>query len=134
MNEHEQQPNEQPAGSVPPAAPAEASAGEITTDEKNMAMLCHLLGIFTGFIGPLIIWLVKKEDSKYVDQQGKEALNFQITLFIVYFVSLPLMYVCIGLFTFLAAFVCAIVFGIMACLAAKDGQPYRYPLAIRLVS
>jgi len=55
---------------------------EIKQEDKTMAMLCHLLGILTAFLGPLIIWLVKKDQSPFVDDQGKEALNFQITLVI----------------------------------------------------
>src|SRR5690348_1357609 len=56
-------------------------------DAKTMALLCHLLPIFTGFLGPLIIWLVKKDSSPFVDDQGKEALNFQITAFFGYLIG-----------------------------------------------
>jgi uncharacterized Tic20 family protein len=50
-------------------------------------MLCHLLGFFTSFVGPLVIWLIKKDTMSYVDYHGKEALNFQITLAIAFFVA-----------------------------------------------
>jgi Domain of unknown function (DUF4870) len=67
--------------SPPPVAPVEAGLPtEIKSEDKTMAMLCHLLGIVTWFLGALIIWLIKKDQSKFVDDQGKEALNFQITL------------------------------------------------------
>src|SRR5689334_1430002 len=55
-----------------------------TQDDKTMAMLSHLLGIVLGFVGPLIIWLIKKDQSPFVDDQGKESLNFQIMLVIGY--------------------------------------------------
>src|SRR5687767_6174019 len=53
-----------------------------TPDDKTMATLAHVLGIFTSFVGPLIIWMIKKDTSPFVDDQGKEALNFQLTLLI----------------------------------------------------
>src|SRR5712692_9143515 len=69
--------------SSPPAATVEAGLPtEIKPEEKTMAMLCHLLGIVTWFLGALIIWLIKKDQSKFVDDQGKETLKFQLTLFI----------------------------------------------------
>ena len=71
---------------------------EVSKDARNMAMLCHLLAIFTGFLGPLIIWLIKKDEDPFVDEHGKEALNFQITVFIAMFVSGILTMVCIGIF------------------------------------
>ena len=58
---------------------------ENTAEETNLAMLSHLLGIFTGFIGPLIIYLVAKEDQKFVKQNARNSLNFQISLFIILF-------------------------------------------------
>src|SRR4051812_11305473 len=69
-----------------------------TPDDKTMAMLAHLLGIVTGFVGPLIIWLVKKDQSPFVDDQGKEALNFQLTLLIGWLVASVTAAFCIGFF------------------------------------
>ncbi len=57
---------------------------EISKDARMWAMLCHLLGFFTCFIGPLIIWLIKKDEDPFIDNQGKEALNFQITVAIAW--------------------------------------------------
>lgn len=115
------------------AAPPPADFGELTADEKNMGMLCHLLGLLTGFIGPLIIWLIKKDESKFIEDQGKEALNFQIAMVIGMFISGILMIVCIGYLTFLALLVIDIIFTIQGMLKAKDGIAYRYPLSLRLV-
>src|SRR5262249_14131163 len=57
-------------------------SSEVTSDDRTMGMLCHLLGALLSWLGPLIIWMIKKDQSRFVDDQGKEALNFQITLLI----------------------------------------------------
>lgn len=120
----------------PPPEPSAADAGqtpEVSQNAKNMALLCHLLGFFTCFIGPLIVWLIKKDDDPYIDQQGKEALNFQITLTIAYIVGMILTPVCIGFFILAAVGLADIIFVIMACIASSKGEAYRYPVSIRLI-
>lgn len=129
-------PGEQPQQTPPPTEPAAppADASEITQDSKTMAMLCHLLGLFTNFIGPLILWLIKKDEDKFVDSQGKEALNFQITIAIAGVAATILMPVfCIGILIGIAAAICNVVFCILACVAANKGEDYRYPVCIRLI-
>jgi uncharacterized Tic20 family protein len=103
-------------------------------DDRNIAMLAHLLGIFFGFLGSLIIWLIKKDDSPFVAQEAKEALNFQITLFIGYLIGGILVIVLIGVLVLLALHVVNIVFSIIAAIEVSKGKPYRYPFALRLVS
>lgn len=112
----------------------------VTADDRSMAMLCHLLGIFTGFVGPLVIWLVKKDHSPFIDHHGREALNFQITLFLVFIVlfgvTFVLMLLFIGFFLVPLLVVLPIlawVAEIMACVAANRGEWHRYPCCIRLV-
>jgi uncharacterized Tic20 family protein len=99
-----------------------------------MGMLAHLLSIFLGFLGPLIIWLIKKDQSPYVNDQAKEALNFQITLVIVYIIGWLLALVLVGFFILAAAWILSIVFGIMGAAAASRHEPYRYPINIRFMS
>jgi len=106
---------------------------EQNKDARTMAMLCHLLAIFTSFVGPLIIWLIKKEQSPYVDKQGKEALNFQITVVIASFVAGLLTLVCIGFILLPAIFIVDLIFCIMACVATNKGQDYRYPVSLRFI-
>ena len=108
---------------------------DVSSDDKTMALLAHLLGIFTWFIGALIIWLVKKESSPYVDDQGKEALNFQITVGLGYVAASLFSCITLGLgaLVFPAIYVLNVVFCIMACVAAGNGERYRYPVSIRLV-
>jgi uncharacterized Tic20 family protein len=119
--------------SPPPVAPVEAGLpAEIKQEDKTMAMLCHLLGILTAFLGPLIIWLVKKDQSPFVDDQSKEALNFQITLVIAHAVAGAAVCIHLG-FLNLAVWVVGLVFGIMGTMAANRGEKYRYPIALRLI-
>lgn len=112
----------------------------VTAEERSLAMLCHLLGIFTGFVGPLILWLVKKDSSTFVGHHGREALNFQLTLMIVFValgsVTFVLMFVLIGLAlipVLIVLQVLAVVAEILAAVAAQNGQWHRYPFNIRMV-
>ncbi len=111
----------------------EQPAREITSDDKNMAMLCHLLAIFTSFIGPLVIWLIKKDESPFVNEQGKEALNFQITVIIAMCVSGLLTFVCIGALLIPVVGVVDLVLCIMATVKTSRGESYRYPVSLRLL-
>ncbi len=118
---------------VQPAGVEAVPAGAPTKDDCTMAMFAHLGGIITGFIIPLIIWLIKKDQSKFVDDQGKEALNFQLTLLIGDVIGWATLMFCVGLIVLLAVYVVRIIFGIMAGIAANKGQTYRYPFAIRMI-
>ncbi|MFK7789535.1 MAG: DUF4870 domain-containing protein [Phycisphaeraceae bacterium] len=114
---------------------ASTDTGQPTKDEINMGMLAHLLGIFTGFLGPLIIWLVKKDESAYISDASKESLNFQITMLFIY-VGLGV-FSCItlgfGAILFFPIWIAAIVFMILATIKSTKGELYRYPVCIRLV-
>lgn len=102
-------------------------------DETNLAMLAHLLGIFTGFIGAMVIWLLKKDDATFVGREALEALNFQISLMLAYVVAGVLAFLLIGLVLFPILFILNIVFCLLGALSASKGTPYRYPLALRLL-
>ncbi len=116
---------------------ADAEQTDIITpgaDEKNLAMLSHLGGtIFTVFPS-LIIWLVKRDDSPYINQQAREALNFQITVLIAQFISTALIIVGIGILLVAVIWVGNILYCILAALAASRGEPYRYPFSLRLLN
>ncbi len=105
-----------------------------------MAMLSHLLAIFTGFLGPLIIWLAKRDDSAFDDQHARESLNFQLTMLLVMLclgsVTFILMFILVGIFlipVILVVQVLAIIAEVMASVAAQNGEPYYYPCSIRFV-
>jgi hypothetical protein len=120
---------EQPADVQP-----EQKFEDVSSDSRMMGMLCHLLGLFTCFIGPLIIWLIKKDEDPFVDNQGKEALNFQITVGIAFIVSgLLIPAFCIGVFLGTAVGIADLVFCIVAAAKANSGQAYRYPVSIRFI-
>ncbi|NIM52490.1 MAG: DUF4870 domain-containing protein [Gemmatimonadales bacterium] len=103
-------------------------------------MICHivalvgLIGNGIGFlVAPLIVWLIKKEDHPFIDEQGKEAVNFQITMFIAGFVSVILILVLIGIFLLFLVLLAMIIFPIIAAVKANDGEHYRYPFALRFI-
>ncbi len=102
-------------------------------EARTMAMLAHLLGIFTWFIGPLLIWLLKKDEDAFIDDQGKEALNFQITVGIIYVICVATSCFVIPVFIMMGVGVVALVLAILAAVKANDGEAYRYPFALRLI-
>ena len=97
----------------PPNANNNSSSAP-SKDDCNIAMLAHLLGIFFGFLAPLVIWLVKKDESRFIGEQAKEALNFQITMTLACFISGLLMMVLIGFLLLPAVVVINVVFCIIA--------------------
>ena len=122
--------------------PTSALPEEISKDARMWAMFCHLAGlagfvipvIVSGIIAPLIIWQVKKDDHPFIDENGKEALNFQISIGIYEFVSALLIFVfCIGAVLLPAVAIFDLVLLIIAAVKANNGQSYRYPLTIRFI-
>ncbi len=104
-----------------------------TSDEKTMAILSHILTLVAGFIAPLIIYLVKKDESAYVREHAVESLNFQISLIIYCIASAILMIVLIGIFLLFAVGIFALIVVIVATIKASEGKHYRYPLCIRMI-
>lgn len=122
-----------PVQGTPPSGGPVYSGPTPDQDAKTFGMLAHLLGIF-GFVGPLIIWLVKKDTSPFVDDQGKEALNFQLTLVIGWVASILLnLIMCIGVFLWPILIIVGLIFAILGAMKAKEGIPYRYPFNIRFI-
>ena len=120
---------------------------EINKDARMWAMFCHLAGLagllpilpaIGSIIAPLIIWQVKKDESPFVDEQGKEAVNFQISMILYGLVgSVACLITCVGavLIPFVVGLVGIVdlVFLIIAAVKANNGQHYRYPLTIRFI-
>ncbi len=117
-------------GTGPPGGPVQA----MDDDKAQMwGMFCHL-GMLVGFIiVPLIIWLLKREESEFVADHGKEALNFQITLAGMYLISFILMFVVIGFVLMIGVAVYSVVMVIIATIKTSRGETYRYPLTVRLI-
>jgi uncharacterized Tic20 family protein len=98
-----------------------------------MAFFAHVGGGIFGWLVPLIIWLIKKDESPFVRQQALAALNFQLVLLIVYVVSAVLMIVILGYLTWLAAWIFAVVMGVQAGQAANRGELFKYPFNVTWV-
>ncbi len=113
----------------------------ITETHKKWAMACHLAGligmIFLPSIGniiaPLVVWIMKKEESAFIDDQGKEALNFQISMTIYLWVSGLLCFLFIGFLILPVLGIFALIVSIIAIIKSVDGEEYRYPLTIRFI-
>lgn len=99
---------------------------------KTLALLAHLGTFVGGFIAPLIVFLVEKQNP-WVRHHAAEALNFQLTVLVALFVSIPLFLVIVGFFTMLATIVCSYVFSIIGAVKAGRGEWYRYPITIRMI-
>ena len=121
-------------------APQLSGTPQVSKDEQNWAMICHLAALagflipFGNIVGPLIVWLIKRAEMPMVERHGKEAVNFQITVSIAIVVCIVLMLVLVG---FLLAFIVglgALVLTIVAAVKVSNGNyEYRYPLTIRLL-
>jgi uncharacterized Tic20 family protein len=109
--------------------------------ERQWAMGCHLAAIAgymmpflaANFLAPLIIWLVKREDGPFIDEQGKEALNFQLSLLVYAFVCGLLFMVAIGVFLVFPLVIFGFVCPIVAAVKASEGIAFRYPMCIRFI-
>ncbi|HKJ43730.1 MAG TPA: DUF4870 domain-containing protein [Sunxiuqinia sp.] len=109
-------------------------------DERMWGMLCHLsalaglvLPVAGNIVGPLLVYLIKKEEYSFVEDQGKESLNFQITVTILLFVSSILIVIGIGILLLAVIGIGALVFTIIAAVRANEGEFYRYPWSIRFL-
>ena len=105
-------------------------------DQRMWAMLGHLGGILLSFLAPLIVFLVQKDRGAYVKEQSAEALNFQLTVLIGYVVVTVLTIITLGFgsFLYLPLWLVAVVFAVLAGVAANKGENYRYPVSLRMIS
>jgi uncharacterized Tic20 family protein len=117
-----------------------ATDSGLSRDARKWAMICHiialvgLLGNGIGFlVGPLVVWLIKREDDPFIDEQGKEAVNFQLTMLLAVIVSIVLVVVVIGFFLLFVLAVMMTVFPIIAAIKANNGEHYRYPLSFKFI-
>lgn len=109
------------------------------TQERTWGMLAHLAALagyiipFGHIIGPLVIWLIKKDESAFVDDQGKESINFQISITVYAIVSAILIVVVIGILLLIGVVIFDVVMVIIAAVKANEGEKFRYPLCIRFI-
>ena len=129
-----------PESVIPPPPNEPPMAGTPSAEERQWAMFAHLsalVGVIIplgSIIGPLVIWLIKKDTMPFVNDQGKEALNFNITVGIAAVVSWILCFILIGFLLLAVLAIGWLVFVIIATIKANEGTTYRYPFTLRLVS
>jgi len=104
-----------------------------TQDEKTMGMLSHLLAIIFPILAPLIIYLVKKDESDFVKKNAAESLNFQITSIIVWIVGFVTMIILVGFLILALWGLVSLVLIVIATIRSSEGKIYRYPINIRLI-
>ena len=130
--EPKEEPKEEPKQDIAKATPE-------NREERMWAMFCHLGGLagfifpFGNIIAPLVIWLVKKEDYPLVNDQGKEAINFQISMTIYILASVVLIFLVIGIPLLIILGIFSLIVVIIAAIKANEGEKYRYPLTIRFL-
>lgn len=131
QEQQQEQQQEAPKQSFEPAAPGQ--------EERNWAMFCHLATMsgfiipFFSIIGPLIVWLIKRDEMEYVNYHGKEALNFQITIALAMFVSAILTVILIGIVMIFVVGIFWFVMSIIGGVKASSGEYYEYPFTLRLI-
>ena len=124
-----------------PPSKGDPLEGEITKDERTWGLIAHLsplLGYVVpvplfNILAPAIVWFIKRETMPFVDDQAKEALNFQITIFLATIVCIIAIVVVIGIFLIPALVIYSIIMMVLAAKAAQEGKRYRYPYCLRLV-
>ncbi len=102
-------------------------------DERLLAAAIYVSSFFTAFIGPLVIWLIKKDESSFIDYHGREYFNFLISYTVYGIISGILILVLIGFVLVWLVGVLALVFTIIAAIKAYDGKEYRFPFIFRII-
>lgn len=110
--------------------------------ERNWAMACHLAALcgyllpvtFAQFIAPLVIWLIKRDEGAFIDDQGKEVLNFQLSLLLYFVICVFLTVVVIGAFLIPLLLIFGFICPIIGAVKASEGKYFRYPMCIRFIS
>jgi uncharacterized Tic20 family protein len=105
----------------------------VNENERLLAVLSHALTLITGFIVPLIIYILKKDESAFVKEHAKESLNFQLTLLIAYIISFLLIFIIIGIVLLPLIGLIQLVLVVVATINAADNKHYRYPFCIRFI-
>jgi uncharacterized Tic20 family protein len=105
-----------------------------TQDEKLIAMLAHLITFVSSFIGPLVIYIVKKDESAFIADQAKEVLNFHISMLIYVIIAALSVLIAIGIVLLPALGIFFLIVTIIGAIRAYEGTAYRYPLCIRFIT
>ncbi|HAX93186.1 MAG TPA: DUF4870 domain-containing protein [Bacteroidales bacterium] len=112
---------------------------ELSESERNWAMLCHLSTFagyffpFGGILGPLICWLSRKDESQWVDFNGKQALNFQLSILLYMVLAIPLVFIIVGIPILVFLGFLEVICVVIASVKASKGEEFRYPLSIPFI-
>lgn len=112
---------------------------ELSETERNWAMLCHLSGFagfffpFGGIIGPLICWLSRKDESEWVNENGKSSMNFQLSVLLYVILAIPLIFILIGIPIIIFIGTLKVICIIIASVKAAKGERFKYPLSIPFI-
>lgn len=104
-----------------------------TSDERLLAMLIYVTSFFTTIIGPILIWLIKRDDSLFIDYHGKEYLNFIISYAVYGFIAGLTVFIAIGIVLAPLVAILVFIFTIIAAIKAFQGEMYKIPLVFRII-
>jgi len=111
----------------------------LSESERNWAMLCHLTAFagyffpFGGILGPIICWLSRKDESAWVNENGKSSLNFQLSMLLYMVLTIPLIFILIGIPIMMFLGILEIVCVVIASIKASKGERFRYPVSIPFI-
>ena len=105
----------------------------IKSEERMLAAILYVISLFFPIIGPLVIWLLKKDESSFINYHGKEYFNFFISYTVYSVISGILIFLIVGIFLLWILGIMALVFTIIAAVKAYEGNEYRFPLVFRVI-
>ncbi len=111
----------------------------LTETERNWAMLCHLSALagfffpFGAIIGPLVCWLSRRDESVWVYVNGRNSLNFQLSMLLYLVLTIPLLFIIIGIPIMVFLGILKVICVIIASVKASKGEPFKYPLVIPFI-
>lgn len=111
----------------------------VNNEERTMSMLCHLSALamfiipFGSVLGPLIVWLIKKDQYVEVDRQGKDALNFHLSMLIYSIIGGILIFLLVGIFVLIILAILRLLFIIIASIKSNSGERFEYPLSMKFI-
>lgn len=113
-----------------------AASESVSSESRTWAIAAHLGPLLIGFIAPLVVWLVKREEDPFIEDHSRESLNFQLTVLIGFVISWVLAFILwgLGLLAFFAVAIFALIFMIQGAIAASNNKLYKYPVSAKLVS
>ena len=135
LSSHQPEPVDIPRDSnakMPPRRPS-VESGAVTSNQRITATIVHLLGIISGPFIVFLLWAKSRHHEEWVNEQAREALNFQLTILAIYLIGAILVVVYVGIIVVVLAVVCNVVLSVIAASQAYSGEIYQYPFSLELV-